>query len=107
MQPHLGAGASVGIEDAYCLAELLAHPQTTVENVNHVLQVYSDIRRPRVRQVWDGSVEANDIFEGRNEHGQYFDGNHLRQLHWDVWDRPLNVDVDAAVTTLKKRGIFA
>lgn len=32
MQPHLGAGASVGLEDAYCVAELLGNPQTTVEN---------------------------------------------------------------------------
>lgn len=33
MLPHLGAGAGQGIEDAYLLSELLAHPQTTAANV--------------------------------------------------------------------------
>ena len=31
--PHLGAGAGCGIEDAYILAQLLAHSQTNAANV--------------------------------------------------------------------------
>ena len=37
MEPHLGAGAGQGIEDAYLLAQLIAHPLTTLEN----LEVYA------------------------------------------------------------------
>ena len=33
MLPHLGAGAGQGIEDAYVLAHLLGHPDTTASNV--------------------------------------------------------------------------
>lgn len=33
MFPHLGAGAGQGLEDAYLLARLLSHPQTTPSNV--------------------------------------------------------------------------
>lgn len=33
MEPHLGAGAGQGIEDAYLLAQLLTHPQTTLDNI--------------------------------------------------------------------------
>ena len=34
MLPHLGAGAGVGIEDAFVMARLLAHPQTKRENLS-------------------------------------------------------------------------
>ena len=34
MMPHLGAGAGAGIEDAFVLARLLAHPRTTRENLS-------------------------------------------------------------------------
>ena len=33
MSPHLGSGAGQGIEDAYLLAQLLSHSQTTEANV--------------------------------------------------------------------------
>lgn len=33
MLPHLGAGASQGLEDAYVLVRLLSHPETNVDNL--------------------------------------------------------------------------
>lgn len=33
MLPFLAAGAGQGIEDAYLLAQLLSHPQTTLDNI--------------------------------------------------------------------------
>ncbi len=33
MLPHLGAGSGQGLEDAHLLAKLLAHPQTSGENI--------------------------------------------------------------------------
>jgi hypothetical protein len=33
MLPHLGAGAGMGIEDAYVLSQLLSHPQTNISNI--------------------------------------------------------------------------
>ena len=33
MEPHLGAGAGQGIEDAYLLAQLLTDPRTSRENL--------------------------------------------------------------------------
>lgn len=41
MQPHLGAGAGQGLEDAYLLGRLLAHAQTSRANVSVRRFVYA------------------------------------------------------------------
>ena len=46
MTPHLASGAGQGIEDAYILATLLAHPLTTRETLKSALKVYDSVRLP-------------------------------------------------------------
>lgn len=46
MTPHQGSGAGQGIEDAYVLAALLAHPRTTRETLPVALKAYEAIRLP-------------------------------------------------------------
>ena len=44
MLPHLYAGAGQGIEDGWLLAQLLSHPETSLQNmeVNIILHVFKD-----------------------------------------------------------------
>ena len=46
MTPHQGLGGNQGIEDAYILARLLVHANTTPSNLPDVLGIYDSIRRP-------------------------------------------------------------
>lgn len=106
MQPHLGAGASVGLEDAYCLASLLGHPQTTPLNVQSVLEAYSAVRRPRAQQVWDGGVQANKVYEGRNPNGMHFAPDDIREPYWSVWHHAIDTEFETAVKMLTAQGVF-
>ena len=56
MTPHVGLGANSGIEDAYILARLLAHPRTTTSNLSGVLAIYDSIRRPVTQRVAQQSL---------------------------------------------------
>jgi salicylate hydroxylase len=51
MTPHQGLGGGQGVEDAYILARLLAHPSTTASAVPQALKVYDSIRRPASQTV--------------------------------------------------------
>ncbi|KAJ3543230.1 hypothetical protein NM688_g5882 [Phlebia brevispora] len=108
MLPHLGAGSGQGIEDAEMLAELLGHPQTTLENVEEILKVYDEIRRPRAQKVWEGSVHAGRVVDGYGPSGMSADG--LRKDipgMWDfVWRHDMEGNVQQAVQTLEERGVF-
>ncbi|EKM53768.1 uncharacterized protein PHACADRAFT_260263 [Phanerochaete carnosa HHB-10118-sp] len=104
MLPHLGAGAGQGIEDAYLLAKLLGHPQTTPENVAEVLRVYAAVRQPRARKIWEGSRRAGDMLDGRT-HGIHVD--ELRDMWNYVWNQPLNLEFDTATCMLQEKGTFA
>ncbi|KAI0077463.1 FAD/NAD-P-binding domain-containing protein [Panus rudis PR-1116 ss-1] len=64
MLPFLASGASVGIEDAYLLAQILSHPKVNKSNVESALQLYSRLRVPRDTEVWQASSAAGDVFQG-------------------------------------------
>lgn len=66
MLPHQGAGAGQGLEDAWLLARLLADPQVNVDNVQRVLEVYDQVRRPRACRVQRTSWEAGELYEWRD-----------------------------------------
>jgi len=108
MLPHLGAGAGQGVEDAYVLACLLGHPQTTLSNLEAVLQVYDRIRRPRVQMVWDASARAGRIYDGYGEHGLSADG--LAKDIYRMWDpvihHDVNDDIRIAEGWLRDTGVF-
>ncbi|KAF9449151.1 4-aminobenzoate hydroxylase [Macrolepiota fuliginosa MF-IS2] len=62
MLPHLGAGASVGIEDAYILASLLTHHSTprvlSTHYINHLASVYNTIRVPRAISMAKSTIDT-------------------------------------------------
>ncbi|MCJ1248745.1 hypothetical protein MMC30_005964 [Trapelia coarctata] len=63
MTPHQGLGGGQGIEDAYILWRLLAHPTTSRSNLAKVLQIYNDIRLPFAQKVAARSL-ANGLMYG-------------------------------------------
>ncbi|KAI0673672.1 FAD/NAD-P-binding domain-containing protein [Trametes maxima] len=108
MLPHLGAGAGQGLEDALMLVRLLSHPHTSLENIETVLQVYSDVRRPRAQAVWEGSRRAGRTYDGHGLHGTDWDKvpEDLDNQWRPVWRHDLDGDFDAAVALLRERGAF-
>ncbi|KAH9897890.1 FAD/NAD-P-binding domain-containing protein [Cubamyces lactineus] len=108
MLPHLGAGAGQGLEDAYLLARLLSHPDTNNDNIEAVLQVYSQIRRPRAQMVWERSRLMGRIYDGHGPHGMDWakTGEDMDGMFPWVWHHDANDDVEAAFALLRERGAF-
>ncbi|KAI0673685.1 FAD/NAD-P-binding domain-containing protein [Trametes maxima] len=108
MLPHLGAGAGQGLEDAYVLARLLSHPDATLDNVEAVLKVYSDVRRPRAQSVWDASYRAGSAYHFRGAHGPSKEGlsEDMRDMWKPVWHYDLDSDVESALLALRESGAF-
>jgi len=108
MLPHLGAGAGQGIEDAYVLARLLGHPQTTLSNLETVLQAYDRIRRPRAQMVWERTVKTGRIYDGLGEHGPSSEG--VTKDLARTWDpvnyHDVNDDIPVAEEWLRHMGAF-
>ncbi|KAI0652410.1 FAD/NAD-P-binding domain-containing protein [Trametes meyenii] len=104
MLPHLGAGAGQGLEDAYVLARLLSHPDASLANVEAVLKVYSDVRRPRAESVWEASHRAGSAYHFRGAHGPSKEG--LGDIWKPVWHHDLDSDVESALSTLRQWGAF-
>ncbi|KAI9056981.1 FAD/NAD-P-binding domain-containing protein [Trametes sanguinea] len=108
MLPHLGAGAGQGIEDAYLLARLLSHPDTNVDNIEDVLQVYSQLRKPRAQMVCDRSYHIGRIYDGQGPHRTDWDhiGEDLDGMFHSVWRHDVNDDFEGAVRALRESGVF-
>ncbi|KAI0361022.1 FAD/NAD-P-binding domain-containing protein [Trametes cingulata] len=108
MLPHLGAGASQGLEDAFVLVGLLSHPEANLDNIQAVLQTYSQIRRPRAQFVWDASLRAGMTYDFHGE--QAVPVNTLREELQDLWKAVWHYDLDgdliAAVASLRQSGAF-
>jgi len=109
MLTHLGAGAGQGIEDAYVLARLLGHPQTTLANLEAVLQAYDRIRRPRAQMVSDTtSIKAGRIYDGYGEHGLSSEG--LAKDTDSMWSpivyHDVNDDIPVVEGWLRDAGVF-
>ncbi|KAI0780346.1 FAD/NAD-P-binding domain-containing protein [Trametes elegans] len=108
MLPHLGAGAGQGIEDVFMLYRLLIHPHTNVDNIEHVLEVYSQIRRPRAQMVWDGSRRAGRVYNGHGPHGT--DWDHISadiEGQWaPVWQYDFDKEFDTVLGLLRERGAY-
>ncbi|KAM5533711.1 hypothetical protein V8D89_012584 [Ganoderma adspersum] len=63
MTPHQGAGAGQAIEDAYVLAEVLGHANTTIANLPTALAAYESVRLPMANHVLQGSRQSGDMYE--------------------------------------------
>lgn len=55
VQPFVGQGGAMAVEDAICLAECLDRAKT-IENIPAVLQAFQEIRQPRCKLVQDWSA---------------------------------------------------
>ncbi|KZV73541.1 FAD/NAD-P-binding domain-containing protein [Peniophora sp. CONT] len=108
MLPHLGAGAGTGIEDAYVLTSLLAHPQTRLANLPEVLRAYEAVRLPRIADIASRSARAGDVYHGYGPSGATDDGRRQDlRLQWqEIWHRDLSLDVSQAVAALQQDGHF-
>ncbi|KAI8976614.1 hypothetical protein BD414DRAFT_539163 [Trametes punicea] len=97
-----------GIEDAYLLARLLGHPHTNIDNLEVVLQVYSQIRRPRAQMVWDGSRLMGRLYDGDGPHGTDWGrvAEDVRDMFLPVWRHDHDRDFEAAVASLRERGLY-
>jgi len=108
MLPHLGSGAGVGIEDAYVLAQLLSHPQTTRENIETVLKAYDAVRVPRAAFVAEASKIAGEVYKGHGPSGNTDEG--LRadlDLQWaKVWFHSIDDEIHEAERILVDTGAF-
>lgn len=103
MLPHQGAGAGQGLEDALILANLLAAPQLTAENINLVSKVYEDIRLDRAVKVQYTSHESGEIYELYSSDYPSFEevGAHLvHRFDW-LWQHSLEQDIETATTALQ------
>ncbi|KAI0743626.1 FAD/NAD(P)-binding domain-containing protein [Daedaleopsis nitida] len=63
MTPHQGAGAGQAIEDAFILAEVLGHHDTTLANIPRALAAYERVRLPMANHVLRGSRQSGDMYE--------------------------------------------
>ncbi|KAI0699364.1 FAD/NAD(P)-binding domain-containing protein [Cerioporus squamosus] len=108
MLPHMGAGAGQGLEDAYFLSRLLSHPETSTDNMEAVLQVYSRIRQPRAQMVWEGSRYAGRVYDMQGPSEPTAEGirKDLGDMYDPVWHHDMEADVERAVTSLRDSGAF-
>lgn len=80
--------------------------------MQEVLQVYSDVRRPRAQRVLDLSTQSGRITHGHGPHEFTKDGlrqdcEGLEKWRIEAYARPLNEDIDKAVAFLNEKGVFA
>ncbi|KAJ3558545.1 hypothetical protein NM688_g857 [Phlebia brevispora] len=106
MLPHLGAGAGQGIEDAYLIAQLLSLPEANGSNVETLLRVYDEVRRPRALSVWEGSVRQGDNYDWRGKSGPSREGvrKDLAGSFDFVWNYPVHEDFKKAASRLQELG---
>ncbi|KAI0923676.1 hypothetical protein AcW1_006568 [Taiwanofungus camphoratus] len=114
MMPYQGAGAGQAIEDAYILATLLGHRNTTIAMIPRALKVYDAVRRPAAQRIATASRE-NGLLYTLNYPGLMFehgDGEQSTKLlseiairirkSWEwAWDTTVDEDVDRAVRMLE------
>ncbi|KZT01928.1 FAD/NAD(P)-binding domain-containing protein [Laetiporus sulphureus 93-53] len=63
MTPHQGSGAGQAAEDAFVLANIIAHPAVTMETLPDALRVYDEIRRPFSQEIVERSRQTGLIYD--------------------------------------------
>ncbi|KAA1472118.1 FAD/NAD(P)-binding domain-containing protein [Dentipellis sp. KUC8613] len=109
MLPFLAAGAGQGIEDAYVMSRLLAHPQTDASNLEEVLRAYDRFRAPRANDISLRSKRCGDTYEGYGPSGPSARGREadMKGMWEAVWYHDLEADVEAAFGWLRDEGIWS
>ena len=108
--PHLGAGGGMGVEDALCLAELLAVVKRRVQGgegkdglVERALAAYHAVRYERTQGVVRATREACDLFQWREpEVGRdpVRFGREIGEMFRGVWEYDVEGMVEEAVGLL-------
>ncbi|KAF9449148.1 4-aminobenzoate hydroxylase [Macrolepiota fuliginosa MF-IS2] len=66
MVPHQGAGAGIGIEDAYIFATLLTHPSSprrfSPQHISHLAHIYNTVRVPRAIAMSKASIKQGYLY---------------------------------------------
>lgn len=103
MLPHQGAGAGQGLEDALILANLLASPDLTAQNIKLVSKIYEDIRLDRAVKVQQTSHESGEIYELYSPNYQDFKavGKHLAHRFDWLWQHSLEQDIKKSISALQ------
>ncbi|TCD68113.1 hypothetical protein EIP91_011566 [Steccherinum ochraceum] len=95
MLTHLGGGAGQCIEDAWVMARLLGSHNTNRFNLQGVLRVYDELRRPRSQAVWERSLRAGQVVEALGPSGFTKEGvqKDLTGIFDLLWHHELEEDV--------------
>lgn len=86
--PHTGAGASLALEDAYVLSELMQGVCNAQEAVD-VFQAFDLVRRPRTERVIEASRTNAAIYQFRDPSAEQIDKGLLHLFDW-IWDIDFN-----------------
>ncbi|EJT99715.1 FAD/NADP-binding domain-containing protein [Dacryopinax primogenitus] len=101
MTPHMGNGASQGIEDVHLLAHLLSHPNLTKSTVSAALNAYELVRKHRVQRVKELSYDTGRPWElsapGVGDDTREFERVARETMDW-VWRVDIGKQVQRAVT---------
>jgi salicylate hydroxylase len=92
--PHIGAGVSLALEDAYVLAELM-HEMNDASEIHAVFQAFDTCRRPRTEKVVTASREAAAIYQFRKPNARDI-ATELRGRHDWIWELDLDRHVSEA-----------
>ncbi|USP76187.1 hypothetical protein yc1106_03461 [Curvularia clavata] len=96
--PHQGAGAGMGVEDAYVLSELLSRCNTKDE-IQKAFHAYDTVRRPRSQKLVKTSREAGMLWElegdGVGDNLETLKQNAVTRMSW-IWDHNILEDMAQA-----------
>lgn len=96
--PHQGAGAGMGVEDAYVISELLARCNTKDE-FQKAFHAYDEVRRPRSQKLVKTSREAGMLWEmegdGVGDNLETLKQNAVTRMNW-IWDHNILEDMARA-----------
>lgn len=101
MTPHLGNGASQGIEDAHLLAHLLLHPLVTPSTVSSALKAYELVRKARVQGIKELSYETGRLWELSSSKVAANDTREFARVARETVEYIWAVDVGKQVETAK------
>lgn len=103
--PHQGAGASLGIEDAYVMGMLLKEVNAP-SDFDAAFEAFDHVRRPRTQRLVATSREAGQLYnfelEGIGDDIVKAAEKLRTRMAW-IWDHRVEDDVDAALTRYRDR----
>jgi salicylate hydroxylase len=94
--PHQGAGAGMGIEDAYILGNLIGEAKS-VADLDKVFKAYDEIRRPRTQKLVATTREAGRLWdfelEGHGDNLEAIERSMRSRMAW-IWNVDLQADLE-------------